>query len=342
LAAIHGSVALSAFGVAGADDYIDATNVDWGDPSGPAPIGTGVGYSGSGVSVAHWVGWVQPSPRVSTSTYASQTTDCRKLVFIGVRGTLEEPQGEDPVFSGPADGMGTRLFDTQFALRDEFDAYPGFGVDGTDDIKNMAVHYFADDHDLVGLATGEYVDSIYDGVGQLMAMLNDETNKCKDVTDEKFVLAGYSKGALIIHIAMRKLEVANPAMFNRIAGIAMIADPAKVSYGAEYTLEEFNKEAGGGVSEADGLWSQYFVGDDVGQLPPAVTGKTIAICRNHDIVCAPPSPGSFGAQVGGVASWPGLNYKVDVHTDDYYKTKTDVLGRWIADKYMGQTFTLGT
>ena len=290
--------------------------------------------------VTHWVGWVQPPEPANTSTYEPPTTDCRKLAFIGVRGTNEAPQGEDPVFGGPADGMGTRLFDTQFALRDEFDAHPGFGIDGTSGIKNMAVHYFADDHDLIGLATGEYFDSIYDGVNQLIAMLNDETSKCAGVTNEKFVLAGYSKGALIIHIAMRKLQASNAAMFNRIAGLALIADPAKVSRGAEYTLEEFNRQAGSGVGEAEGLWTQYFVGDDVGPLPSAVTGKTIAICRNHDIVCAPPSPGSFGAQVGGVVTWPGLNYKVEVHTDDYYKTKTDVLGRWIADKYMGLAFEL--
>ena len=61
-ATIHGSILNSTVGVY-ANTYVDATNVDWGSPSGPAPIGSGTPIQGEGVDVAPWVGFVAPPSR---------------------------------------------------------------------------------------------------------------------------------------------------------------------------------------------------------------------------------------------------------------------------------------
>ena len=50
---------------------------------------------------------------------------------------------------------------------------------------------------------------------------------------------------------------------------------------------------GSGVKNAEGVWTKFFSGGDVGPLPPAITGRTIAKCRNHDVVCAPPGGSVF-------------------------------------------------
>jgi hypothetical protein len=52
---VHGRILDSTLGIAGTSDPVDATNVYWGDPSGPAPIGTGVPFTGSGVVVQPWI-----------------------------------------------------------------------------------------------------------------------------------------------------------------------------------------------------------------------------------------------------------------------------------------------
>jgi len=54
---VHGRILDSTLGIAGTADPVDATNVYWGDPSGPAPIGTGVPFTGSGVVVQPWIGY---------------------------------------------------------------------------------------------------------------------------------------------------------------------------------------------------------------------------------------------------------------------------------------------
>ena len=59
-AEVHGKILDSTVGVY-ANTYVDATGVDWGDPSGPAPIGSGSPVQGEGV--VPWTGWTAPRPR---------------------------------------------------------------------------------------------------------------------------------------------------------------------------------------------------------------------------------------------------------------------------------------
>jgi hypothetical protein len=183
------------------------------------------------------------------------------------------------------------------------------------------------------LYDADYYSSIYDGVNKLVEMIYDEANHCPN---EKLVLSGYSQGALVIHIALRQLAAADRNILNQIAGVALIADPAKTSNGAEATLEEYDSDfhntwAGNGIQGAEGVWTKFMYGDDVGPLPSAITGRTIAMCRNHDPVCATPNP-----------TWltERLIFNTSLHTDGYYESHTDVLGRWVADKYLGVPFQL--
>ena len=70
----------------------DARNVDWGTADGPPPFGIGPRVSGN-VTYIPWTGYLRapalptpPMPPASTST-------CKPILFIGVRGSGEEPQG---------------------------------------------------------------------------------------------------------------------------------------------------------------------------------------------------------------------------------------------------------
>jgi Cutinase len=214
------------------------------------------------------------------------------------------------------------------ALKSELDDFGSFGA--ASDIKTLGVQYRAlgtESDPLRMLYGADYMSSIYDGVNRLVAMISDESTHCPN---EKIVLAGYSQGALAIHIALRQINSSSRRTLDHIAGVALIADPAKTSYGAEYTLEEDTKEAGTGVAKAEGIWTKFSPAD-VGQIPSAVAPRTIAMCRNHDPVCAPPGKEWIVAR---------LAISVGLHTDDYYETRTTVLGRWIADSILGRNFIL--
>lgn len=149
-------------------------------------------------------------------------------------------------------------------------------------------------------------------------MIEDEELHCPT---EKLVLSGYSQGALVIHIALLELNHSDPSALDstHIAAVLMIADPAKVGGAAEETWQADDQLAGAGVQNADGIWTKLPGLPDVdkGPLPSSVVGRTLAICHNHDIVCAPGGQSNFTQ-----------------HTD-YNASEEGDMGVWAADQYLG-------
>ena len=191
---------------------------------------------------------------------------------------------------------------------------------GSPNVKVLGVQYRALGtlFDPLKFGTQAYFDSIYEGVDQLQEMIQGEESHCPG---EKLVLAGYSQGALVIHIALLELANSDPAALgsSHIAAVLMIADPAKVGHAAEETWEGDLEVAGAGVQNADGIWTKIpgLPEEDKGPLPSSVVGLTLAICHNHDIVCA-----------------PGSGASVSNHTS-YDSAETGDMGLWAADLYLG-------
>jgi hypothetical protein len=75
---------------------IDASGSDWGDPSGPAPLGTGTPIQGNGITVAPWVGETASPPPVAPPQQGTPNPSyCRSYVMFIARGSGEAPQGND-------------------------------------------------------------------------------------------------------------------------------------------------------------------------------------------------------------------------------------------------------
>ncbi len=122
--------------------FVDATNVDRGDPSGPWPIGTGSPYSGGGVLVTPWVGYVAPTVPANTDPYVPPSSyQFASVAFIGARGSGEAPQGDPPTFSGPDNGLGTRVGENW--SRSLLKNVTRYGSYGPGDIKELGVQYRA-------------------------------------------------------------------------------------------------------------------------------------------------------------------------------------------------------
>jgi hypothetical protein len=308
-ATLHGSVVTSQVGIVSADTYVDATNVDWGDASGPAPFGSGVAVSGGGVDVTPWVGWVAPTVRTNLTPYEPPVNyGCKSILFVGVRGSGEAPQGEDSsIYSSLEDGLGL--------TQGVYDGFLTRAMIYTPDVKLRGLRYRAlgTQSNPFKFGTQGYFDSIYGGVNQLSELLQDEARNCPS---QKVVLSGYSQGALVIHIVLRKLAESNPSLIqaSHLRAVILIADPGKVAQNAELTWETTDQEAGGGVSNARGLWSNVAPADN-GPLPWPVIPQTITMCHNHDAVCSP----GFGAHVSN-------------HTN-YSMQETNALGAWAAQRF---------
>ncbi len=315
-ATVHGAILNSTVGVSASDSYVDASGVDWGSPSGPSPIGTGTPIRGEGVYVTPWVGYVAP-PRPAPVSFTPATfNNCTKFVVISARGSGEAPQGDPPSYSSNEDGMGARGYNAFYGLRQRMEA---FGYSASD-FKLLGLRYRALGvlFNPFNFGTEAYFESIYEGVESLTDELFEQASKCPS---QRAILAGYSQGALVVHLALRELAQSDPSMLSssRIAGVMLIADPAKVSHESEPVWEEENVPApsGSGVDKADGVWTKAGLPGQ-GPLPSAVTGRSISFCANHDIVCA-----------------PGFGSHASVHTGYYTATPMNAMGEWMAGRILG-------
>ena len=269
-ATIHGAILDSTIGVAGEDTFVDATEVDWGDPSGPAPIGSGTPYEGGGVLVTPWVGYVAPTVPPNPTPYVPPSTyDCANVAFIGARGSGESPQGDPPSFSGPEDGLGSRV---EGAYHGFLQRPEQFAARRTSRSSDRSTEPW-DGLQLVQVRTQAYFYSIYEGVDQLQEMIFYEENHRPG---EKLVLAGHSQAAFVIHIALLNLASSDPSLLqsSHLAAVPMIADPAKVGHAAEETWERTSSSPAAGAER----------GWDLTKVPglPHDEGILAVICRGAD------------------------------------------------------------
>jgi hypothetical protein len=149
------------------------------------------------------------------------------------------------------------------------------------------------------VSVNDYTNSIYDGVDKLIARMYQEA---KDCPSTQFVLLGYSQGALAGHIALRLLSGTDPDMLNRFVGIAFVADPGRLSTGAEEWWRSASLDSGLLTvyapdvfqSITSGVWSDANLLNPgaEGPLPGAIVNRTVALCHSWDMVCSLFIPGS--------------------------------------------------
>ncbi|EFQ81986.1 hypothetical protein HMPREF0063_12893, partial [Aeromicrobium marinum DSM 15272] len=312
-----GSVRDCAVGVR-ADHAFDARSVDWGSPSGPSPFGTGIAVHGENVALLPWAGYsAPPRPPVAAPQPPPLVADCRDVVLVGVRGSGEFPQGPDP--STPA------LF-----WSDEI----GFGVPNhtiattvverirqqrpSATVKLVAVQYLAlrvptYDPDV---DYGMFVDSVFDGVDKVRQLVEAEAVRCPS---SRFVLIGASQGALVLHMALPTLVEQHER--DRIAGVVLLANPARVAGSTETLWQSAGVPAVDGVRDASGSWTGFYPGIDA-PIPPWAAARTITLCRQGDVVCAFRPGATMGPHLTystedlqSVAVWQGARVAADLPED---------------------------
>jgi hypothetical protein len=275
-----GSILHSTVGVA-AEEFAEAAEVNWGSASGPSPIGTGTPIEGA-VLAPRWSGFIAPAkPARGAAPAPPDETECRDVLFIGVRGSGEAPQGSETYAAGELQNMGSDVGDVEEGLQRRLASYaqsqhaaelkarpvalryPALPTDLQEDAKTA--NYFSTDE--------AYLDNIWEGVYSLESTLATEEARCEK---EQVVLAGYSSGALVIHLALAEMAGEAAISPSRIAAIVLVSDP--LADGSEAVQRK-----GTGDPEAEGLYTKLFGPEPA---PAALQAKTIAICNAKDIVCA--------------------------------------------------------
>jgi hypothetical protein len=310
---LHGAILDSSLGVS-SNAFADVTEVNWGNPSGPAPAGSGTHVEGEGVWATPWVGYTEP-PQPPPASWQPEKSACADFAIIGVRGSGEAPQGDPLVFANNESGFGERDRNALTGFEAAMESAGGYS---SGDFVALGLHYPALGVSLPFFLTEEDLQSIDAGQEELVSELREIISRCPN---ERAVLVGYSQGALVIHLALRTLAMSDPAMLSSgaIAGVMLIADPGRIPHGSETLWEAAEVQAASGsqVAGASGMWTAAD-GRGEGPLPAAITGRTISFCADHDPVCAL----GFGAHPS-------------IHVGYYNESNLGAMGRWMARRVLG-------
>lgn len=118
-----------------------------------------------------------------------------------------------------------------------------------------------------------YLASITEGITVARDILSRDAVRCPN---SRFVLAGYSQGAMVMHQLTLQLASEKSGLLNRVRSIALVADgDQKKATGTIMT--------GSAPFNAEGVRSFVFPGEK--DIPQALRNSTYSLCDDGDIVC---------------------------------------------------------
>ncbi|MFI1994455.1 cutinase family protein [Actinoplanes sp. NPDC020271] len=120
---------------------------------------------------------------------------------------------------------------------------------------------------------GTFMESLIDGEGMLNTLLFDRIRKCPG---ERFVLAGFSQGAMVIH---RSMQILGSRVTDRVEAIVLIADGDRLPGDDGQILGSAGNKAKG-----VGLWYPRFSLAS-GRKLGAIGDRVLSLCNSMDIVC---------------------------------------------------------
>jgi len=230
--------------------------------------------------------WTAP-----TSSARAIGATCADVLFIGARGSGEELTDVDGRLVEDGYGRVVRI------LRDGAEgAYVGAGTvrQYTLDYSAVAIGSLATDFAasiasfarLHGPVVSAFLESADSGAAKLRAILEDSHQRCPK---ERWVLAGYSQGALTIHSALIGLDAPE-----QLAAAVLVADPARDSTNADAAPSVFHGSpviGGQGVvslaheSGVLAMTAPLDIYEELGAMPQGVRSKVIEVCNEGDVVC---------------------------------------------------------
>lgn len=225
-------------------------------------------------------GQAQVAPSASSSAIAARAagvpaqvtrlnalSSCQDVVFYGLRGSGEP--FDDRTFD-----MGEKVFSAFTSLASQL---PGRRIAGE------GVNYPAQAVDTV--VTGQYFEGIDIGVRALMSGLLSRSAMCPR---ERYVVSGYSQGAMVSHRAMFAMtkDSRYAAALSRTVGFLNLADGDRVAneMGRHFGTSKEGSLSYGVSWVAGGLDGNTFKPTRA-KVPTAIQPKWYSVCDTGDLVC---------------------------------------------------------
>lgn len=255
-----------------------------------------------------------------TAQVSAAAVTCQDVMFIGARGS-GQPERFGPEVEGVRADFERRVagvYGQGFADKYVDVAYPAESTGLLKPSKELAKRLASDNATIAYAAWVDYkqnyvkrwFDGLNLGVDFVDGLLARRAARCPN---EKYVLAGYSQGAMVMHRALLRLERQDRrAELSRIVGIALIADGDRVPNTATRLL-------GSAPDSGEGIADFRQSGNDI---PAQVAERTINLCDNNDIVC------DFS-----IWDWRSLFQRgVDIHEAYDGRPELSVLGRFLTSR----------
>ena len=266
----------------------------WAAPTGLV-LAASVVLAGLGVTEA-------PASAAAGSPRFGDTQDvspfaCADVLVVGARGSGETEGYGDKV--GTAVQQLKAMLDPVRSVRYVNLSYPAAPMSALADDVLAAF--------TPGGSDWTYYASVHAGTEELVEVLGDSMLHCPD---ERWLLVGYSQGALVIDQAEHHFP--EPA---RYAGIVKIADPGRTATSGVRNVG--TASPGSGITESS-AWVPFSL--PTTPVPAALTPVTVEVCNDNDLVCDTPraldtnDDGVLGA--GDVVA-AGVAAGVTIHTDTY-------------------------
>lgn len=144
---------------------------------------------------------------------------------------------------------------------------------------NLSLRMFFIDYTAAAVTTllkspTQYLDSISDGSVALQSLLNQSARNCPH---EKWIIAGYSQGALATHLIARYYSETT-----QLAKVIMVADPGRFT-GNSGDLH-------GSAGDHDGVYKVTRIDDTLEPLPKVWSDRELSVCDSIDPICDFGSP----------------------------------------------------
>lgn len=236
-----------------------------------------------------------PSAAAAPSAAPADTITCSDVLLLGARGS-GQPQSGSAADGGT--GLGPQVYGVSQRLARQL---PGRTI------ATQAVVYPAQGVELLATDTGAYFASIERGTQSVQATLRERAAACPG---ERFVLAGYSQGAMVIHRALQDLDRAGDplarSVLARTDGVILLSD------GDRRRVDRATIYGTAGRSQGVGFALRPESGARGTKLPPGMKDRIHSVCLDLDVVC------DYQPQVHAGL---GLLAGARIHSDGYTQSR---------------------
>jgi len=187
---------------------------------------------------------------------------------LGARGSGQPQAGSS---SDAGTGLGPQVASVYARLRSDL---PGRSVDA------LALRYPALQAELLALDPARYFAGLEAGVANAKKTLRRQAIACPR---QRFVLAGYSQGAMVMHRVLHDLtrggDASSKRVLRRIDASVLLADGDRQS--SEDMTSLGSAGSGRGISYAAPADSKV----RRGRLPAGMTARVFSVCEQADVIC---------------------------------------------------------